>query len=263
MKNKLIAIDTEYSKYRKILSLGLYSSELHEEIYFKNDVDLLTFNIHGLPDFFLKENGRNVTEIDKYKDLILSNDYIIGFDINHDLEVCGIKRSSKLFMNKKIIDIKLILNSININLSLEMSAKAFGIPDNKNSLLHTSSYDAKLSFMVLTKILEITNTSLSLLAELTTAVFYSSYWEIDDLSYNLRSISKKLQKNKEETECKVDYLMSENYVYVFQNGSCLYKFPRKYFNGDDKFKQIEYDFNIVGNKFSKNYIKKDLLITTI
>jgi hypothetical protein len=256
-KNK-IAIDTEYSKDRKILSLGIYSDTITDEIYFKNKVDKITFEIHGLPDFFLKENGVLDSEIKKYNSLISDFDFIIGFDISNDLEILNFKKIDSLFMNNKIIDIQKILHSINITGTLSKLVESFNIDCGKNNILHSAFTDSKSTYLLFEKIKMLTGKDDLFFAELTTAIYYSMYFDIDRLSYELNILNNHLSFLNSNSIIK-DYLFSDNYAYCFINNKCVYRFPVKYFNYDSKFKKINYDFDIIGIKFNKKYIKEEFL----
>jgi len=260
----LIAIDTEFNKDKKILSLGVYSEKIKGEYYFKNKVDKYTYQVHCLKNDFLKEYGKVYNKEDF--NFIFEHDYIIGFDIYQDLHVLDYRKKDTLYTKNKIIDLKILINAFNLNCSLNDLICVFDIKV-ESALLHSAYFDAKLSYEVLFKIYETFKSSfkdfesfLHISSKLTFSHKFGYSWEYDDISYNyflknnksVENLKEKFQKYKDNNNKSFEQkIFTDNeFIYVFKNDMCEFKFPKKFLNKDI---DIEYnkdiDYPKIGIKF--------------
>lgn len=258
---KILSLDSEFNKNKEILSLGLYiENHLESEFYFSNNVDKYTYKIHGLKNDFLKKYGRkysynNFKYIEKF-------DYIVGFDIMQDLEVMKVPKIGSLYSKKKVIDLKIIINSQDLEISLE---SLLNIVDIKNTLIHTAFFDAKLTLLALKEIYKRSKCRdsglqdsfenfLSKSADLTYSKSYGQAWEYDECKYNFYKINLKKEDLSEKINIDFNllkYYQQGGYVYVLNENLCVYRFPLEYLSKKINF-SIKHDlieFPKIGIKF--------------
>ena len=277
MKIKLIAIDTEFNSNRELLSLGYYSKNNKGEIYFKNKVDSRTFKIHCLPYSFLEKTSEKNNFLKEFNKKITNDyNYIIGFDIYTDLEVIGLRKIGKLYSDKKIIDIKSLFDAISLQVSLFDFSDFVKLND---SLLHTSFFDSKLTFKLIDffyeKIFKFNGFSfedyLSFLSNLTYVFNFGQVWDKEEISLELNFLQDyfKSFKRLEKKEDKIDLIiLKDKKIFIFnKNKECLYLFDFIYFNSENNYEifnieeHSDYIFPEIGNKFLKNLLKKDIIIS--
>ena len=249
---KIIALDTEFNSKKEILSLGLYSNDsIKKEIYFSNNVDKFTYKIHCLKSDFLLNEGLSYKKSDY--DFIEDYDYIIGFDIIQDFETLQFKKYGKLYHDKKVIDLKIVLEALNISVSLDTM---LSVVDIKDSLMHSAYFDAKLTYKSFEKLFELSEIdSLDIFlikcAELTYSKEFDQAWLFDTLKYSFPKIN--LKKDQLEKPIKninkLDIFLNGDFIFLFHNEDCMFRFPKKYYNGDTSNIQIKEDIPNIGIKF--------------
>jgi len=256
---KIISIDTEFNNKNEILSLGVYSEEIKKELYFNNSVDKYTFEIHGLTNSFLKDYGKCFQLKDH--DYIFEHDYIIGFDIFQDMKAMKVNKINNLFISNKIIDLKIIINALNIHCSLSNLFNGLSLDNTSCDLTHTAYYDAKITHLSLVEIFNISNYDnfdlfLKNCAKLTSSHYLSLEWDKEDTIYNDFNFCLKLNfKQENHNVDKINFLLKDKFIFVFYNNKCKYRFPKKYlkkniaFSNDNKF-----NFPAIGVKFKADLI---------
>lgn len=209
---KMISFDLEYNKKREVLSAGLIELEnftisFIEELFFNNKSDSDTYKIHGLNNDFLSKYGKDSSEIQILNKKLLEQDYLIGFDLKHDLKVLNLNYR-KLFSKHKIIDLKLILELFDLNISLSKLLEKTNLMEKYKSLLpiHTSIMDSFLTYTFLDKLILSIQSTLNIskedilkdLAIMSTTVFQRESWRYDfitDKYYFLRSFFSSVKNN--------------------------------------------------------------------
>jgi len=257
----LVAIDTEFNSENKILSLGIYSEKIQLEDYFNNKVDKYTYEIHCLPGFFLNDNGKKYSSYDY--SFIFDYDFVTGFDISQDLSALKIKKINSLYISNKIIDLKIIINSLGVQYSLSDLYEGLSITDNNSGLKHSSFFDAKMTYLSLVKIFEFSNFSdfndfLIECAKLTSAHYLNLEWEKEDIIYRYFSFSLEILKSNNINSNKKDnirHFLRGNYVYTFNDNCCIYRFPEKYLKKKITYSEkCDFIFPDIGVKFNNELV---------
>lgn len=270
-KINLVAIDTEFNTRGDLLSLGLANHEFKTDFFVKNKVDKRSFVFHGLSEDFLKENGMDKNQIKKaIISLEEKFDIIIGFNILKDLQVLGLKKISLLYENKKIIDIKCVLDLYRKKHSLVSLAKILDIKVKNSALEHSSSYDAMLTYSIFLKFLELEmeddKTYMEIidnLASLSRAYFCEQRYEIDRMCSFFENIESRLT-----TMVRIDskapitsYFMKNGFIcFLDSNKEAKYRFPHKYVEEDklDEYELIkDNNSNVSGVKFFEKVLSKN------
>lgn len=250
-KINLVAIDTEFNTRGDLLSLGLANHEFKTDFFVKNKVDKRSFVFHGLAEDFLKENGMDQKQIQKAVNSIENKfDIIIGFNILKDLQVIGIKKISSLYQDRKIIDIKCVLDLYRKKHSLFSLAKILDINVKNSSLEHSSSYDAMLTYSVFLKFLEIEMekgkdymTIINDLTLLTTSYYWEVRSDIDRMCSSFEGIEDRvIERNDTKLISPItSYFIKDNFIcFLNNNNEPKYRFPIKYL---EKGKLHKYDLH--------------------
>ena len=272
-KNNIVAIDTEFNSNNDLLSIGAVNHEFKIDFFINNKVDKKSYFFHGLAEDFLKENGLKKEDIPKISKSLNNNfNIFIGFDIYKDLKVLDFKNVNQLYLNKRIIDLKCILDLYNKNKKLIFFAENLKIEENFNlsSLKHSSSYDAMITYLIFLKIFEIDynndeslyETFINDLTSLTKASFENSFYELDNFLPIFKNTEKLIdQKNITEKEQELRYYIKDDFIYFINKKNKIeYRFPYKYVEEKklkDFNKEESINKEVYGIKFLEKVIKKD------
>jgi len=271
MTINIVAIDCEYNSSHQILSFGYKTKKCLDEFYFNHCVDKRSFKIHCLSKTFLNDYGFDFFKSKSLiKDVIKNKDYIVGFDLFNDFKVLNIK-SIHLYNEKKIIDLKIVLDVLNLN-SISLSKMFLFL--NKKHLIsdatyHTSSYDSEITFNIINLLIKLAENNgvseeffLKRLAEIT---FLNKNLETDidikDL-YWIKSLFKEEINHK--INQKIDYYMISNGICLFCNEDNIpiFKIPIEYIDNKKilNLNKVETTrkFSKIGVKFDNKYIKDDI-----
>jgi len=254
---KIIAIDTEFNKSKKILSLGTYTEEKQEEFYFQNKVDKYTYPIHCLKGSFLRDYGEHY-DTKNFNYIFQEYQYIIGFDIFQDLSVMNVSKAGVMYGEHKIIDLKIVLNAIGENCCLSSLIEFSNVDIRNSGLIHTSSFDAQVTyeaFLTLYKKSGKTDFSefLYRAAQLTNAVVFGQEWEKEDLIYNYFNFKIFIDKTNLKFDSYNKFYKYEGFIYVYNKDICTYRFPEKYLTEKLVFQENkDIFFPKIGVKFKDN-----------
>lgn len=264
---KFISFDLEYNKNREILSAGLVEFQDFElinleELFFNNKSDEDSYKIHGLNNSFLSKYGNDLSKLNSFKNKLHSQDYLIGFDLKHDLKVLQFN-NRKLFANNKIIDLKLILELFEVNLSLSKLISKTNLMNKYKSLfpIHTSIMDSLLTYIFFKKLLDIIVSVTKLpkeeiikdLAIMSNTVYFHETWRYDLISekyFFLRRIFHSI-KNRPSNEIDKDIFK------IFEIDGNIEVFNKDFFI-IAKYKKE--DFSIDNTIIEKTNFKKSLNI---
>jgi len=257
MNNKIIAIDTEYNSNQEILSLGIFNKDIQKEFFFKNNVDKRSFQIHKIPYDFLKKYKKykieNIEFIKEYK-------FILGFDLYTDLKVLKFEKIEKMYNNKSIIDLKIILNSLGFNISLDKATSLIGF----SGMNHNSLIDAKNTYNVYIYLYELIKEDFSffefnnLCSKITKTSLLGPEWEKEEYIYLINKLKEKIKFNNKIINnnkiIKKDIILNNNLIYVYINSILEFRFPFEYLSKDIKY--------ILNNNLKESFfgIKFDILL---
>lgn len=278
---KIIAFDTEYNKNKEILSLGLATNDTLNEFYFKNIVDKYSFKIHNLAHSFLMKNGSDFNkQKDNIHNMILSFNYIVGFNLEEDLNVLKFRKLTYLYSNHNLIDLKILFDLLGFSCSLVKIGNIFNLNKliQKDLSPHNASYDSKLTLLILNKILDYSkefNLSeeelLTDLKTLTTLKHFKYIHELDSFSIKfkwLKNIIDNLIK-KQGISLKENIVFNESLKYFFINNSDIfilnnnheicYKMPLlfvdlKKCNNLEQINMLNIKYKDIGYRFNKNLV---------
>jgi len=265
MNNSLIAIDTEYNSNQEILSLGVFNDNIQEEYFFRNNIDKRSFQIHKIPYDFLKN-------FQKYKieniNFIKNYNFILGFDLYTDLKVLKFEKIEKMYFNENIIDLKIILNSLGFNISLNKATSLIGF----SGMNHNSLIDAKNTYNIYLYLYNLIKEDYSfyefneLCSKITKASILGPEWEKEDYVYNLNKLKEKIKFSKNKINnnnktLKKDIILNNNLIYVYIDSILEFRFPFEYLSKD-----INYILNnnlkesSFGIKFDISLLSKDIIL---
>ncbi len=285
--NKIVAFDTEYNKNKEILSLGLATNNSLQELYFKNNVDKYSYQIHNLAHSFLNKEGLDF-KVEKHKihSKILSFQYIVGFNIEEDLHVLKFKQLSILFANNNFIDLKILFDLIGFSASLVKIGNIFDL--NKELLKdlspHNASYDSKLTLLILNEIIRLSKEArvseqelLSDLKELTKLKHFKYSHELDSYANKFKWLKIKIEKQLKikSISLKNNIHFNENLKYFFldksniyilnNNNEICYKMPLSYIDLNklidlEKNQNFSVKYNEIGYRFNQKFISKQTVL---
>lgn len=285
--NKIIAFDTEYNRNKEILSLGLATNNSLTEIYFKNNVDKYSFRIHNLAHSFLNKIGLDFkSEKNKLHSMLLSYDYLVGFNIEEDLHVLHFKQFSFLYSNHNFIDLKILFDILGYSASLVKIGNIFDLNKElqKNLSPHNASYDSHLTLLILNEIIKLSkevklneNDLLSDLKELTKLKYFKHNHELDSYANKFKWLKLKLDKiiKLKGISLKNDILFNDNLKFIYiknediyilnNNHEICYKMPLKFIDMN-KFVSFEKIDNFIvkhdniGYRFNSKFISKSTVL---
>lgn len=257
---KIITLDLEYNNQKQVLSSGcIYSNffnlQKFEENFYKNKVDYRTFKIHGLSNKFIYKYGKNKCTL---QEKLNNFDFIVGFSIISDFKVLNTKNIDYLYEKEKVIDIQLIMNTFNVNMSLGSLVDKSGLLNQyKTSFpLHTSIMDSFLTYIFLEHLVNYikikTNEDLysilKKLAKITRHKFKKEYWIYEDMvkdmlyldslfreikNTDIDKISSKPKYKKNFKESIEIYNETFHIIGKYKNYNCNLELPSVNFSKDD------------------------------
>ncbi len=285
--NNILAFDTEYNKNKEILSLGLATKDSLNEIYFKNIVDKYSFKIHNLANAFLTKRGLSFNdEKDKLHKFILSFDFIVGFNMEEDLNVLKFRRLTHLYSTYNFIDLKVLFDTMGFSASLVKIGNLFDLNKQiqKDLSPHNASYDSKLTLLILSKIIEfgkINNLNefelLNNLKTLTTLKHFKYTHELDSFIIKFKWLKLVIEEllKKKNISLKNNVNFNENLKYIYTNSSDIfilnnnleicYKMPLIFIDLNllthlEKIDNLDIKYKNIGYRFNKDFIlEKNLL----
>ena len=259
--NNVLSIDTEFNNQKEILSLGLYSTDISEELYFKNRSNDSSLRVHGLITEFLMDSGQEYrfSSVKKFFD---QKEYFLAYGIDHDLQCLSIPKKGSLYMTNKIIDLRVLIVALGMDGTLSDLQHTLGINMGQSQLIHSAYFDAKLTFKILEKIFSLShfgnvNDFLLKASALTTATHLGNNWEMDDIIHEHFSFSVPSRKKIGEDTSSVQYVKKNGFVHVIKGKVCTHRFPTKYLSADIKFLNDSSDLLLpdIGIKFDNRLTK--------
>jgi DNA polymerase III epsilon subunit-like protein len=262
---KIIAIDTEYNNSKRILSFASYNGSTLNEIFFKNSVDKFSFKIHGIAQDFLEDKFFFKDKEKEIKSDLLSYEYIVGFDIKHDLQVLGFTNADYLCESTKIIDLRFVFLYLGISLSLSDIFQSMSLKVMKTLISHTAIHDSFITFKILELIINFANIEgiskenvLNDMANISSSHYLNK--DMNGLSWLFKYLSKINFMRYSQDLVPEYYNFNQDFISFFSSHEeLIYRFPVKYLNVSslNDLKEIQLNKNIfLSIKFSKKYVSK-------
>lgn len=267
MSNKtIISIDLEFNKLYRPLSLGYECSNgISNELYFKNETDFSSYKIHGIPNYFLNKYGKDFRrEKEQIVSYLKMHDYILGFNISNDFKALRMNDYYLLYQDNKVIDIEIIINLFNINLSLFNLFKVFNINIRADGLTtHSALFDSMATMSILNKMIMIAQSKninreelISDFSKITSSVYLRGLGDIECglfvSKYKLLFIDMKLENinsNPMDEEIFFSCKYKNFSLFLNKEKEIVYKIPNIFIN-ENFLNYREYRIKIKENLFT-------------